>query len=82
MEKCSSVISNCQDNKNLVCKDCFCKCNETYFLNGFKCVTKGTYLSSCNNGTACLSEFMITCDSKTKQCNCDSLRYWYFLNVF
>ncbi len=78
MEKCSSVISNCQDNKNLVCIDGFCKCNETFFWNGVKCVAKGKYLTSCNNDAVCLSELMLTCDSKTKQCNCDSLRYCYF----
>ena len=72
MEQCLTLTKYCQDNKNLVCRDGVCECNETSFWNGSKCFSQSTIQQNCGKSEECLTFKELICDTASNKCVCDT----------
>ena len=76
-EHCSLLLP-CEDGKSLLCRDGVCKCNSTSYWKSTSCTPKKGYKQDCSNTSQCLNDLlMLTCDSISKKCLCNSARYLY-----
>jgi hypothetical protein len=69
-EKCfkSYNSSICDITAGLLCDQGYCKCLETQYWNGSKCVLRYNYTKSCS-GDQCLTNLILECISKSCSCN-------------
>lgn len=74
-KKCSSNnVDICLENTNLLCMKGICQCETLQFWNGSKCRNQYTYGQTCTNNSQCLSNLLLSCNIKTKKCECPSNR--------
>ena len=72
-ERCSSTVP-CKDNSTLACLNGMCQCGSNQYWYKNVCVNKGNYKQPCKNDDQCLSTLMLTCETKTRTCLCNSTR--------
>ena len=75
-QKCSSV-AECDQTKNLTCKDGMCQCNHANLFWNEKlaqCVTKLGLNEKCSDNELCNDQVGLLCQNGI--CNCANNSYW------
>jgi hypothetical protein len=75
LEKCGSITLHCKNKTSLVCRDGVCKCIDSEYWDGSRCLSKKTYSQSCTSDLQCVSDSIIYCDLTKQKCLCPSGRY-------